>query len=91
MIQIFFLFFLEVSSSVESYTLVQDIDPPTDCVPNKVIFRPEFPKQVKLRCLPLGSSNKSTFFENFIVCITLDEPKVAQKSKARKKRKRLND
>ncbi|CAF2844544.1 unnamed protein product [Rotaria sp. Silwood2] len=53
-----------------------DIEPPTDCAPKEVTFRPEFPKQLKLRCLPFGS----------------DEPKrVIKNSTIKKKRKRLAD
>ncbi|CAF0954692.1 unnamed protein product [Rotaria sordida] len=62
-----------ISSSVETYSLVQDIEPPTDCAPKEVTFRPEFPKQLKLRCLPFGS----------------DEPKIiVTKSTIKKKKKR---
>jgi len=50
-----------VSSSVETYSLVQDIDPPTDCGPKEVTFRPEFPKKLKLRCLPFGSGKREKF------------------------------
>ncbi|CAF0985555.1 unnamed protein product [Adineta ricciae] len=65
-----------ISSSVETYSLVQDIDPPMDCAPKEVTFRPDFPTDLKLRCLPFGS----------------DEPKVnGTKSKTKKKRKRLDD
>jgi hypothetical protein len=52
------LVFVSVSSSVETYSLVQDIDPPTDCSPKEITFQPEFPKQLKLRCLPFGSGKK---------------------------------
>jgi hypothetical protein len=85
-------FFFSVSSAVETYSLVQDIDPPTDCAPKEITFRPEFPKHLKLRCLPFGSGkNKHCFFPkvNFVL---LDEPKVVlTKSKIKKKRKRLDD
>ncbi|UJR38143.1 hypothetical protein I4U23_030821 [Adineta vaga] len=66
-----------ISSSVETFSLIQDVHPPTDCSPKEVTFRPDFPKHLKLRCLPFGS----------------DEPKVANgtKSKTKKKRKRLDD
>ncbi|CAF3432636.1 unnamed protein product [Rotaria socialis] len=65
-----------VSSSVETFSLVQDIDPPADCVPKEITFRPEFPQQLKIRCLPFGS----------------DEPKVVvSKSSKKKKKKRLTD
>ncbi|CAF0720248.1 unnamed protein product [Adineta steineri] len=65
-----------ISSSIETYSLVQDVDPPTDCEPKEITFRPDFPKKLKLRCLPFGS----------------DEPKsIGTKSKSKKKRKRLND
>jgi len=61
---------------VETFSLVQDIDPSVDCAPKEVTFRPEFPKELKLRCLPFGS----------------DEPKVMiTKTKTKKKRKRLDD
>ncbi|CAF0921845.1 unnamed protein product [Rotaria sordida] len=65
-----------ISSSVETYSLVQDIEPPTDCEPKEVNFRSEFPKQLKLRCLSFGSN----------------EPKiVVTKSTIKKKRKRFAD
>lgn len=65
-----------VSSNVETFSLVQDIDPPNECQPKEVTFRPDFPSKLKLRCLPFGSV----------------EPKVfSTKSKSKKKRKRLDD
>ncbi|CAF1539981.1 unnamed protein product [Rotaria sordida] len=65
-----------ISSSVETYSLVQDIEPPSDYEPKEVNFRSEFPKQLKLRCLPFSS----------------DEPKtVVTKSTIKKKRKRFAD
>ncbi|CAF1539451.1 unnamed protein product, partial [Rotaria sordida] len=61
---------------LKTYSLVQDIEPPTDCEPKEVNFQSEFPKQLKLRCLPFGS----------------DEPKiVVTKSTIKKKRKRFAD
>jgi hypothetical protein len=54
-----------VSSSVETFSLVQDIDPPMDCAPKEVTFRPDFPQQLKLRCLPFGSGNEIKLFQKF--------------------------
>ena len=44
---------------METYSLVQDIDPPTNCAPNEVTFRPDFPNGLKLRCLPFGSGTRN--------------------------------
>lgn len=45
----------KVSSSVETFSVTQDIDPPTECTPQVVTFRPEFPTNLKTRCLPFGA------------------------------------
>ena len=51
--------FLLVSSEIETYSLVQDIDPSVDCAPKEVTFRPEFPTELKLRCLPFGFGKRT--------------------------------
>ena len=85
-----------VSSSVETYSLIQDIEPPMDCLPKEITFRPDFPQQLKIRCLPFGAGELQDLPQYVRSSarspLLVDPPKVhLTKSKTKKKRKRLDD
>ncbi|CAF0886655.1 unnamed protein product [Didymodactylos carnosus] len=69
-----------VSSSLETFSFVQDLTTPSECIPKPVIFRPDYPSNLRIRCQPFGADDPKS------------SPSVERhhkKSKKEKKRKRL--